>query len=198
MVKSFEVRIEAMLTRKLGALNLQRRWAKFVAAVALLVTLVLGYHWYIRHKAVSLLPLDLGVESVSEATFEPGFPEWLLFGNSGFFLYKLDDQTVVNLERSGLSYLRSASMPRTEGRNIEPRSHYQAWESTPLPTALTAVTPEGRGLWSGLIHARFSPAFEAQVLEAATSPGSYYSSNAHGDMLLVMPKLRVAIFTWVR
>ena len=167
-----------------------------IAVAALLI--FCGYQWYLRSKAFGALPTSIGVEAIKEIRLVPGFPQWLVFGSSGYFLYEIDEKTALHIQQAGLSYLNGASLsPRfLDNDPQESRRQFRSWSASPLLPELTAYTPEGRGFWSGLVHARFSPEFERQVLTAAREPGAYYTSNHHGDILVVMPKLRIAIFSW--
>lgn len=171
---------------------------KYPAWLLLLASMLLifgGYHAWLRWTVLGNLPGDLGVRWVREVTVEPGFPSWLITDTAGYVLYDLDDATIARLERDGLAALRDATVPRSAD-DAQPRRQYLPWTATPLPAQWTAYTPEGRGFWSGLVHADFSPDFERRFLAAAREPGSFYTFNGHGDMLMVMPRLRIAVLTW--
>lgn len=161
-----------------------------------MMLLILGvYRSWLWWMVLDELPRDIGVRWIKEITVEPGFPTWLITSTAGFVLYELDDATIARLESGGLSSLQEALVPRGADE-VEQRRHYLPWTATPLPARWTAYTPEGRGFWSGLVYSDFSPEFERRFLAAATEPGSFYTFNRHGDMLMVMPKLRIAVLTW--
>jgi len=172
-----------------------RKHGVLLGAFASILLAVGAYHGYLWSTVLDDLPKGIGVRWVKEITLEPGFPAWLITDTAGYVLYELDDATVENLERGGLSSLRDALVPRG-AEATEVRRHYGAWTATPLPAKWTAYTPEGRGFWSGLVYSRFSPEFERRFLAAARAPGSFYTFNGHGDMLMVMPQLRIAVLTW--
>ena len=160
------------------------------------VLMVLGaYHAWLWSTALDYLPKPIGVNWIRDITIEPGFPTWLITDTDGFILYELDDRTIANLERSGLSYLKDALVPR-DGDLDHVRRHYQPWNASPVPAQWTQYTAEARGLFSGLAYGHFSRRFEQQFLDAVKSPGSFYTYNGHGDILLVVPKLRLAVFAW--
>ena len=164
-----------------------------VSAVMLLI--VGAYHAWLQWRFLDDLPRDIGVRWVKEITVEPGFPMWLITSTAGYVLYELDDATIARLESGGLSSLREALVPRGAD-DSEQRRHYLPWTTTPLPARWTAYTPEGRGFWSGLVYSSFSQDFEHRFLASVKEPGSFYTFNGHGDMLMVMPKLRIAVLTW--
>ena len=164
-----------------------------VPAVMLLI--VGAYHAWLWWAVLDFLPRDIGVRWVKEITIEPGFPTSWITTTAGYVLYELDEATVEKLESGGLSSLRGALVPRGADQT-EQRRHYLPWAGTPFPAAWTVYTPEAGGLWSGLAFSQFSPGFERRLVASVREPGSFYTFNGHGDMLVVIPKLHIAVLTW--
>jgi hypothetical protein len=170
-----------------------RRMLLWSSAIFLLP--LFAYQAWLWSTALDFLPRPIGVRWIKEFTVEPGFPTWLITRTDGYVLYELDDQTITSLQRSGISYLKEALVPR-DGDLAQVRRQYVPWMASPLPARWTQYTPEGRGLFSGLVYGHFSREFEQRFLDAVRAPGSFYTYNGHGDVLLVLPSLRLAVFAW--
>jgi hypothetical protein len=110
----------------------------------------------------------------------------------GGAIFGLSETTATALEKRGLPAIMWAQQGRgyTDGH---PRGHsyeYQPWQATPLPAAWTS-----EGMWYGLSCMGLWPGTRRNIIDAARAPGSFYTTGP-SKMLLVVPSLRMVVFTY--
>ena len=111
----------------------------------------------------------------------------------GGAIFGLGDTTVTAIERRGLVAIQGAQ----QGRGYADGTHrmrsyyeYEPWQPTPLPPAWTS-----EGMWNGLNCMNLGHGLGRSIIEAARAPGSFYTTG-QGKMLLVVPRLKLVVYTY--
>ena len=115
-------------------------------------------------------------------------------GSCGGAIFSLTDKAALSIETHGRDALNDAVRGRGYLDPSTPRFHqytYRPWQETPLPRDWTS-----EGTWAGLHCMGLSANDARTITSAAKAAGSYFTTAAPTTMLLVIPKLRLAVYTY--
>ncbi len=147
--------------------------------------------WFYRRALPAALETTGLVTAQSDASFLSAL---LAFQREacGGALHGLSVSTRRAIERQGLAFFATAS----HGRGYppgHPQHHYysyRSWQETPVPHAWIS-----EGIWSGLNCMKLDRATVLRIKDAATRPGSFYSTKDEAE-ILVVPSLELVVFTY--
>ncbi len=111
----------------------------------------------------------------------------------GGVVFGLTSETTEAVETQGLSFLESARQGRAYpvGSKKAYYYSYEHWQKTPVPPGWL-----GDGILALGFHCMDLRSSESQAIdEAARKPGSYFTTKPEG-ILLVIPTLGLAVFTY--
>jgi hypothetical protein len=113
----------------------------------------------------------------------------------GGAIFNLSDTAAIAISQRGLDFLRDARQGRGYTDNAQSAFHYysyEPWQSTPLASQWTLYGP-----WLGLNCMDLGNGVLRSVLNAAQNAGSFYTTG-QSKMLLVVPSLKIAVYTYTR
>jgi hypothetical protein len=111
----------------------------------------------------------------------------------GGAIFELTDTTVAAIHERGPDFLKDARQGRGYAEKHHPRYYYysyQPWQPTPLAPEWTS-----NGKWLGLSCMGLKNRFGQTILQATREPGSFYTTGQN-KMLLLIPSLKLAVFTY--
>jgi hypothetical protein len=113
----------------------------------------------------------------------------------GGAIFKLTQLNVTAIEHQGLNFFQMARQGRgyPEGDRLHSFYSYEPWQQTPLPAAWAS-----EGTWLGLACMRLGFGLTRSITNAAREPGSYFTLKRSGAMLLVIPRLKLAVYTYTQ
>jgi hypothetical protein len=158
-------------------------WIKPALCVALIVGLPLGCS-AVRHSInasymIGYVPKKLGLTK----EYSEGACINDMFGYMGAFAVGLDSESVRQIEENGIHYFDDIGGPRSKGHGV----HFGDWKETPALEIAFSMEPPGH-YSCGQLHGSSWP---SGVIEALSSPGSFYSDNLQGRSAVVIPSLGI-------
>lgn len=158
-------------------------WIKAALCVALIVGLPIGCS-AVRHSMdasynIGYVPEKFGLSQ----DYSEGACIDDMFGYMGAFAVGLDSETVRRIEEDGIHYFDDIGGPRGKGHGV----HFGDWKETPAPEIAFSMEPPGH-YYCGQLHGSSWP---SGVIEALSSPGSFYSDNLQGRSAVVIPSLGI-------
>ena len=166
-------------------------------AGGIVVAAVLGWHVVETRFYRAALPAEIGLSfdfattgsnvSVLGAVF--------LFDRKacGGAIFDLTDTTVAAIRERGMDFLKDARQGRGYADNADRLFYnysYGPWQPTPLPQEWTSG-----GMWYGLDCMGLGTAIGQSIVEAAKTPGSFYTTGS-SKTLLIVPSLKIAVLTY--
>jgi hypothetical protein len=111
----------------------------------------------------------------------------------GGAIFELSDTMLTAIRDGGLDVLEDARQGRGYADNTDRLYYYYSykpWQPTPLSPEWTS-----QGMWYGLSCMNLGYSFGRSIVQAAQSPGSFYTTGL-SKMLLIVPSLKLAVYTY--
>jgi hypothetical protein len=159
-------------------------------------TILLGWSVLNTKFYRAALPAEIGITfslaiTGSNTSFwEVGQPIHKACGGA---IFELNETTLAAIRGRGLDGLKDARQGRGYSDNTDRLFYYYSykpWQPTPLPPEWTS-----QGMWYGLSCMNLGQSFGGSIVDAAQASGSFYTT-AQSRMLLIIPSLRLAVFTY--
>jgi hypothetical protein len=176
------------------------RWKPLLlilAGLGCIGLLYLGYKVVATNFYQRALPAALITEGLATTGSDVGVLSLLLPIRPeacGGAIFHLADQSVTGIAQAGLAFFQNAVEGRgyPQGHRLHYFYRYKPWRETPVPHAWTSD-----GMWPGLACVRASAALAEAILKAAREPSSYYTTKPSAE-LLVIPRLKLVVFTYTQ
>ena len=138
---------------------------------------IFQYHWY-----SGLIPAKIGIARAINISGQSGLRE-----GCGAAIFRLTNATADDISRKGSDFFNDAIYSR---KSKDPYYTYKPWKETPVPKSWTS-----EGTWPGLSCSSVSSPLLSQIRRAALKKGSY-SSTKHEAWIVVIPSLKLVVFSY--
>jgi len=168
----------------------------FFGCAALLFLAIVGEWQFETNFYRRALPAELETEGLATTGSDFSLLRLLMpirLEACGGAIFRLTERNVADIKRQGLSFFRAAR----QGRGYQEgdpgyRSHiYQPWQEAPVPDSWVS-----EGTWLGLACMNLGRDLTRSITSAARGPGVYFTTTTGGAFLVVLPEMKLVVFTY--
>ena len=163
----------------------------------IVVAAMLAWHVFETRFYRAAIPVDIGL-TFNFATTGSNVRLWgtmFRFDRKacGGAIFNLSDTSVAAIRERGLDLLKNARQGRGYTEKADRSFYYysyEPWQTTPLPSEWIS-----NGTWLSLSCMGLKDSVIGSILDAAQTAGSFYTT-AQSAMLMVVPNLKIAVYTY--
>ena len=169
-----------------------RRWMKrHKILTGLMVIFVAGF--LVNHIAVTryyqgVIPEKIEINGRLFIDMEQDF----FMGGCGIAVFALSDKTTQEIKSSGIAFLENARIGKGHRILLDDNYvEYEDWKETPNAAELSDGLPVAFSCASEI-----DEEWRRDVLMALSRSGSFYTRAQHGGGLIVIPDMKIVVFTF--